>query len=600
MRNFFILFTLFVLIATTILVFQTFSAVKKSTDQELGNYTTLLSTSFEAELNYYEILLRVLGNTLLENDVLNHPEASRSKIEHLLSKDDRLAAFGVAQNDGQLILVSSLSPGVALPNILDNPQNISLFERSKSSNVLTVGHTYYMQALKQWVIPIRLPILNKDGTIAFIMTAGIKLDHKKHAWLFTNQNNHIAIALVDDNNYFIYSSTIPKDLRQQRYSNPISKKLTDQVDIEAMRKEKKHFSMYGHTDNHLLLSSQYSKKHHILYVVFTRFELLYLKTFNHLKYFLLGIFLVYLASLIFYIINNKKDKLQTKKLLWNVLHDTLTTLPNRTSLEHTMKIWNLNNKVYSALFLDLDNFKFINDNYGHPFGDKLIVVIAQRLSKLINEDEYLVRQGGDEFIIITPRPKHFIEEYATHISNIIEEIAHIDNISLHPKVSIGIAHYPSDANSVDALLSKADMALYEAKRQRCGYYTYSIALEEASKRRLDIELELRNAISNGELYVLLQPQVDAKTLQIEGVEALVRWNSKRLGFIPPDQFISIAEEIGEIHQLGKFVLQEAIKMVLDVYEKTGTKFTLSVNASVDELFHTDFIQGVIDITQELN
>ncbi len=594
MSLFFLLFSLFVLISTAVLIAKTWTEVQKTTQVELHNVQNMVSSTFTSELQYYEILLQVLGNDLLENDVLENPEASRSKIQHLLNSDNRLAGFGVSRNDGQLILVSFIAAGRELPNILHNTQNASSFQRALLSKTLTIGHTYYMETLKQWIIPLRQAIYKKNGELAFIMTTGIKLDHPNHPWKFLDANSPIRINLIDQDFHFIYTSKIPKGEKEQWYTHPIPKNTIEQVQKLKLKEQESYFSMNTRKSKKILVSSKYDGKNQILFAISKPYDTLYQQTFEHLKYFLLGIIVFYIFSLIFYIINNAKDQTHTNKLIYSTEHDTLTSLPNRLFLEKKMQTWNLNNRIYSALFLDLDNFKFINDNYGHPFGDKLIVILAQRLEKLINSDEYAIRQGGDEFIIITRRAKNHIEEYAQHIINIINEIVHIDNISLHPKVSIGIAHYPDDANSFDTLMSKSDMALYEAKKNRCGYFTYSSTLEDASKKRLDIELELRNAIENNELYVLLQPQLNAKTLKIEGVEALVRWQNPRLGFIPPDQFISIAEEIGAIHQLGRFVLKQATLMLLDVYQQTNETFTLSVNSSVDELFHPDFIQGVLD------
>jgi EAL domain-containing protein (putative c-di-GMP-specific phosphodiesterase class I) len=176
----------------------------------------------------------------------------------------------------------------------------------------------------------------------------------------------------------------------------------------------------------------------------------------------------------------------------------------------------------------------------------------------------------------------------------------IDQITLYPKISIGIAHYPQDASSLDDLFSKADMALYKAKENKLGFIEYSSALEEASKKRLDIEIQLRTAIENDEFYVVLQPQMNASSLELEGVEALIRWENPALGFIVPDQFIAIAEEIGEITRIGRFVLRTACEMVMRVQAETDTTFALSVNASADELFHPDYIDQILMILHETN
>ena len=599
MTTFFILFSIFVAIATTVLILTTWYEVKKKAVLELQYINRMVSSSFASDLQQNETLLGLLGARLLEVDVLHHPERAQKLIRHPLKTNPSLAGFGIARPDGQLISISYIPKNYTLPNLLDEPKSRETFLKALKFKKMVIGHTYYMDILGKWVIPLRLPIEDKNGKIAFVLTTGIDLSIQENSWNTDGFPKHIDVAIVRDDNYFTYVSGLEKEDMKAWYYNPVPiKTLVQMGDRDIRTSGMNTFDILDRDNNHLLLLTTYNRKFHYVTVTSVSYEKLYLDLYNQLNYFIFGIVLFYLFTLIFYIINHRRDRQQTQELIWTANHDTLTKLPNRYFLKHKTEHWNNIHRQYSALFMDLNNFKSINDNYGHPFGDKLLVIIAQRLASIMEDHEYVIRQGGDEFIILTPRPQNLISNFAQHIIHVLNEVVTIDNITLYPKITIGIAHYPDDANNIDLLLSKADMALYKAKESKLGFLSYSIAMDEASRKRLDIELELRNAVDNDELYMLLQPQMNAQTLKVEGVEALIRWENPRLGFIPPDQFITIAEEIGEIKALGRFALRRACLMVLKVWQETDTTFTLSVNASADELLHDDYVAQVLMVLDE--
>lgn len=601
MTSFFILFSFFVATATMILIATTWFEVKKQAGVELGYVNKMVTRSFASELHQHETLLRLLGERLLEVDVLKNPEKARPLIEKLLHSDKSLAGFGLARPDGQLFLVSFISKKMKLPNLLDSNLTKSTFEQALSNKKLTIGHTYFMKQIHKWVIPLRLAIYDTHGKIAFVMTTGIDLNASQASWKFHTADTKIHNHLINDDNYFIYSSRINTLQQTELYQDPLPKPTTSQVDLSTIKSDASQlFSMYDRFGNKQRVYTSFNPEYTFICATTMSYEYLYLEAYDQLFYFVLGILAFYLVALAFYLSAHAKDKKLQAELLWTANHDMLTKLPNRYYLQQHIPQWNQKYKNYVALFMDLDNFKDINDNYGHPFGDKLLIIIAQRLKSTIDSHEHLIRQGGDEFIILSSKPADHLPNLIEDILNTISEVVHIDNISIHPKISIGVAHYPTDATKINLLLSKADMALYKAKEYRCGFYTYSNELEAASARRLKIEFALREAIKKSELYVLMQPQLNAATLEVSGVEALVRWENIDLGFIPPDQFIHIAEEIGEIHNIGSFVLHSACKQVLEVFEQTQTKFTLSINASVKELLQEGYLDNVLATLTSLN
>ena len=600
MATFFILFTIFVAIASSVLVWTTWIEVKKSATLELEYINKMVSNSFVSDLHQNETLLNLLGERLLEVDVLNHPTRAQRLLRQPLASNPNLAAFGVARTDGQLIAMTYIPKNYTLPNLLSDKKSRSTFQMVLDKKRMVIGHTYNMPLLDKWVIPLRIPIFNKQHKIAFVLTTGIDLQNSEDSWMANGFPSYIDVAILRDDNYFTYvSNVVDKNKMESWYYSPAVGTSLEQVSSIDLRGSSSHsFDLYDRYSDRLLLFTHYNKEYHSLYITSISYDKLYTNLYNQLNYFVFGIVLFYLFTFIFYIINHKRDLKQTTELVWSANHDILTKLPNRYFLQQKAAQWNRDHRQYSALFMDLNNFKIINDNYGHPFGDKLLVIIAERLKSVVQEHEHIIRQGGDEFIALTPKPYKLVPQFAQHIIHVLNEVVTIDQITIYPKITIGIAHYPQDATSLDELLSKSDMALYKAKENKLGFVEYSPVLEEASKKRLGIEMQLRNAVENDELYVLLQPQMNALTLDVEGVEALVRWQNPELGSIPPDQFISIAEENGEIARIGRFVLRRACEMVVQTWKETDTTFTLSVNASADELLNKDYLDHILMILHE--
>jgi len=599
MTTFFVLFTLFVATATSVLVWTSWIEVKEKAELELQYINTMVSSSYASDLQQNETLLGLLGGRLLENDVMHHPERIQKLIRHPLETNPSLAGFGISRTDGQLISISYIPKNYQLPNLLDDDKSRDTFLKALKYKKMVIGRTYYMPLLDKWVIPLRTPILDQNGNIAFVLTTGIDLTMQQNSWNAEGLPKHISVAIIRDDNYFTYVSDVSEDKMHEWYYYPVPPSTLKQASNINLRSPGINiFDIYDRYQKKLLILTEYNRQFNYISVSSISYEKLYIDLYNRLNYFILGIALFYLFTLVFYIINHRRDQRLTDELIWSANHDILTKLPNRYFLKHKTENWNDIHRNYSALFMDLNNFKAINDNYGHPFGDKLLVIIAQRLLSVMQSHEYVIRQGGDEFIALTPRPYNEIAGFAQHIIHIISEVVTIDNITLYPKVTIGISHYPKDADQIDLLLSKADMALYKAKENKLGYLEYSKSLDEASKKRLAIELQLRHAIDHDEFYMMLQPQMNAETLEIEGVEALIRWNNPKLGQVMPDQFITIAEEMGEIGNLGRFALRRACVMTLQVWAETGTRFTLSVNASADELFQEDYLNQVLMILEE--
>lgn len=298
--------------------------------------------------------------------------------------------------------------------------------------------------------------------------------------------------------------------------------------------------------------------------------------------------------------NEKSRRLSEENLEIASNTDALTGLPNRKKIDdllsHLIRISSRTSSNIGLVFLDLDHFKLINSSLGHHVGDDVIVELSRRIKSTIRIGDSLTRFGGDEFIILLPNTD---EHHAIFIANRILECVRvpfsINNYTLQLTASIGIAVYPKDGDTVEKLSSSADMALYKAKTDgRNCFRFFTRELQEHSLSVLNIVNNLKYAIDNEEFELYYQPQIDIKTGNIVGVEALIRWNSRELGRVSPGDFIPVAEESGLILPIGAWVLQTAIKQA----KRWSTTYpnlqiVVSINLSATQFLRSDLIDTIM-------
>ena len=293
---------------------------------------------------------------------------------------------------------------------------------------------------------------------------------------------------------------------------------------------------------------------------------------------------------------NEKIRLSEEKLSYLAYHDTLTGLPNKLSLyEHAKGILEYEDRKSALLFIDIDNFKYVNDTLGHAFGDRLVAKVSDRLKALMIDKCTLYRLSGDEFVMILKSidDKKEAEDYASNLlANFLKDFDSLGS-NLHVSLSIGISIYPDHGTELEQLLKYADIAMYQVKEAgRKNYMVYDQAMNEAFIERVAIEKHLQNALDNHEFNVHYQPQLDIRTGKITGFEALLRWNSPVLGSVSPLKFIKVAEDTHFIVPLGKMVLQNACEFLKQLNKKGYSDLTVSVNISILQLLQADFIDFV--------
>jgi diguanylate cyclase (GGDEF)-like protein/PAS domain S-box-containing protein len=309
------------------------------------------------------------------------------------------------------------------------------------------------------------------------------------------------------------------------------------------------------------------------------------------------------AVIVFHDITAAKD--MGLKMAYLAQHDFLTNLPNRVLLNdritQAIALAKRRSTRLAVLFLDLDNFKYINDSLGHAIGDELLKSVARALCACVRSSDTVSRQGGDEFVILVTEDK-YAENAALPANKILAALAMSHSIAeheLHVTTSIGISVYPEDGHDTETLIKNADTAMYHAKEKgRNNYQFFRSDMNVRAVERQVIETNLRHALERQEFVLHYQPKVNLDTGAITGAEALLRWMHPDWGVVMPDRFVPIAEDCGLIVPIGSWVLREACAQAKS-WEEAGLKPTsVAVNISAVEFRHKDFVKGVRAILNE--
>ncbi|MFY9089061.1 putative bifunctional diguanylate cyclase/phosphodiesterase [Arcobacter aquimarinus] len=295
---------------------------------------------------------------------------------------------------------------------------------------------------------------------------------------------------------------------------------------------------------------------------------------------------------------------EKKELYLMARTDSLSGLANRNSLneylERLIPTMQRNEKEFAFLFLDIDHFKTINDSLGHNIGDELLKNISSIIKKTLRPSDFVARVGGDEFVIIIQDYKSYIE-----LSNIIQRIQDYLSqtwlIQTHPiniGCSIGVAFFPKDGEDIVSLMKNADIAMYEAKKLgRNQYHFFTEELNETVQKVITLDKQMRQALIDNEYILYYQPKIDLSSGKILGVEALIRWINKTNKFVPPSDFIPLAEENGFIKELGIWIVDEALNQYVK-WRNMGIDISIAINISAKQFLEKDFEIKFIEKLEE--
>ena len=578
---------------------------KYTTDQV--NLVKLVSNATHSLFLAQETTLNILGNQILKD---KDPRV----MDDLLTLNPSIVAFGFVDLDGNYQHVSSNFNKAKLPNLRQHEATKDSFDYTMTQEKMVLGRTYFIAASGHWGIPIRKSIFDHEGKRIGVMTAGLAIEGAFK--IFTENlslGEYNKVTLIRNRDQFVqYQSSnheTPKNLYEKPLQTNFLMSILDtvmrkyHVSIDEIKQKPEIYAIetISTDDKSVQMALKYEP----------RYELWILSEIDHnqivddfiesfISYVLIFVIVHVILFLLFKIISHAEEK-RSKDLIFQATHDELTKLPNRSYLQQSIQKWIYDKAPpFSLYYLDMDHFKNINDSFGHQFGDILLVEFAKRISAMVRKESVVIRQGGDEFVILTYRTDE--EDILTHSQSILNEISkpyHIKQFSFVVGASIGIAKYPEHGTSLDMLLRAADIAMYEAKKYKNSVRLFAPSMQSGYLNRVNVEQALHKALDKHEFYMVYQPQIDHEGT-IYGVEALVRWNSAEMGLVPPNQFIPIAEAAGVMPRLGKFILSTTLKEMKSLQTELGLSLKTSINISIKQFMETHFLDYLIQKIEQEN
>lgn len=573
----------------SIIFFNEWKTNKNKYIEQISNINRITSQNTLSSLRNQESILNILGKNLLSINTYTYPEDGRKTIEDMITVNKGIVAFGLARFDGQLILVSTLKEGIKLPNLMKNNKTKKSFKIARTSSQMILGRTYFMKQLNKWVIPIRMGIENEDRDFPLVMTAGINADGGDTVLNVKELPKDVLIQVVRNDGYLQFQNPLMYKKYNEVYNKPFSKQVFNL--ISSMKSNEINFFDTNLSNEKTLTSSLYIKDFNLHILTSIPYRIINKEFYNKFYISLLVLFIILLALYFLFKYTINIQEISRKQLSYIAKHDTLTGLYNRYYLNEILEEKIVLGDDFYVLFLDVDNFKYVNDTFGHQFGDKLLKKISEKLKSITFVDDFVFRNGGDEFVLVVKEnQKEAIRNLSNNILEIFTESINIQNNEIFTGLSIGISKFDDIKITASDLLNQADIALYKAKESKSSYVFFSKDISKYSKELLLIESELRQAIQNNEFSLVYQPKIDSVSREVIGVEALIRWHNSVLGFVPPEKFIKIAERSGIINSIGEFVLEKSQTEIEEVWKSTTKRFLLSVNVSPKQILSVKDMQ----------
>ncbi|MEZ8066070.1 EAL domain-containing protein [Vibrio sp. 10N.222.54.F12] len=602
-KNIWSLYALIVLL--TLILFSVFGINKWQSNRDDFSkqqhiQVEIFSSSVDSLLTSQEALLEVVGHQLAQQSDFTRTASIQIRpiLDKLLDTHPAIAAFGLLNPQGDYLSVSSNLKLSQLVNLLDIPYTRDSFLEAVSSDKMVLGRTYFHDFLNSLVIPMRKSISIDGRSVDAVMTAGLRLDSSV---LFQNNahaGSYNTLTLLRTDNYRQFFSSDIESL--DAYLKPvendvmayITESFSEQVSVsltEAKAGKETYSFCIDDGTTPSLVSAKYIPDYKLWVVGQT--ELAYVDGIfaNEFGAFFFA-FAVLQFGFYFLVKSIAKNEQKTRsQLIYQANHDPLTSLPNRLYMRKNIGKWlEDQSEPFSLLFIDIDNFKCVNDTHGHDFGDKVLKQIALRLMRFRSRVSLLVRESSDEFLFLTPLSSESeIKRLSERIIEVLSQPYEVENAQFLLGCSIGIARFPEHGSDLDSLLRSADISMYKAKQQQNSYSIFTTEMQDAHLYKMRVEQRLRIAIDKQTLFMVFQPLVRADE-STHSVEALVRWIDEELGFVPPDVFIPIAESTGLMHKLGTFIIESSIMQIAHLHRTTNQNIGLSINISVRQFSHASF------------
>ena len=616
-KNIWLIYNVFLALGLVYLVATAYSRweeIRQGAAVELAYLNRIFASSVTLNFNQQEIMLDLLGRQILADQSAQSKTRTQHLLDKILQQNSSLLAFGLANMDGDIVVDSSNLDLDRMPNLKEQENSRKNFIKAMHIERMVLGRTYFLAALDDLVIPIRKGIRDDDNQVIGIMTAGIKPRELIPRLDSMNQENGTRApyqlqVFHDYDFYYAYVSGIAdKTLLREVIDEPMSMRYIETLErsldaqlglsLETLREDTAPmvFTAEGSDGRINLHSIVYLPKYQMWSSTLLAQDFLLELLFESIVFYVVTFFIIFgLAFWMFRRIAIFEQK-NHQQLVDQASQDFLTGLKNRQFLRLAESQWiHGRAEPFSVFFIDLDNFKNINDSHGHSYGDNLLKQVAGRLLSMAGKTDLVCRQGGDEFIVLSRRcDEDSIASLANAVLKAIAAPYYVEQYNFVMGASIGVARYPEDGASFEELFSAADTAMYQAKNVKNSFNIFSGELREQLMETTYIQHALPQALSDGEFSLVYQLQV-ADSKSPVGVEALIRWQHSEKGMIPPDRFIPVSEGNGMIIDIGHYVIDQALKdMSLITDSHRCTSLLLSVNVSIRQLQENGFVDKLAE------
>lgn len=548
--------------------------------------------------------LEPLGQLLDQIGVLETPESARIHLLKFQIRHPEIGAMALFAPTGEMLINTAVAFGAPLPNFIKDPPYFkSLMADMQSPLAYNIGRPEYGKALEQWRFAFRHVVRDKKGKPRFLLQAAIPLDQEGTFLHRLPLPPASYIGLLREDGY--QQARWPVADQQRIYGKlsqgPASKMIAANPGIK-----KGVFggvSPWSSQDGHRVGAFTKLSRANMYAYISAPSTYIVQQWWRHNAPILLSfMFCLALFSWGAYRVS-RREQSHSQELLHQARRDTLTSLPNRASindiLRDTIHQAEDHAREFAVLFIDLDRFKDINDAYGHLVGDQLIVAAANTIQSTLRDVDVLGRFGGDEFtIVLRDSNVDRASAIAERLLQAFQQPLVVGGRQLQISPSVGIAVFPAHGVDIETLIKHADTAMYEAKRK--GGSGFSVYAEEQGERvhhRLEVEYELRDALKRDEFTLVYQPIVNIMNGQVVGAEALLRWQSRDGKQHLPDEFIPVAESSGLIIPIGEWVLHTAC-MQAKAWSMAGRDLWVAVNLSAHQFQDPNLAAKVASVLRE--
>ncbi|WP_221794980.1 putative bifunctional diguanylate cyclase/phosphodiesterase [Oceanobacter mangrovi] len=553
----------------------------------------LSQSAFQTLLADQEVLLDFAGWEIMRDnpEAIHGPVRQFQLLAHLSALSPAILALGVATPQGDYFAVSDDSNKDKIPNLLEQPEARESFLEVLQSDRLQLGRTYWFEALHTEAPAIRKTLRDDRGEPLAVVVAGLKLSGVATFFDYADRlDDNSVLMLVRARDGYLQYFSANTQWPSLNYETPLSTDVTSVLhDIPASDQivaRRVEFNLAGKrmhgvamldSDNGIWVVSV-SEKRVVVYQ--------YLLT---LMFYCIGFALFQLVLFLLFTVSRRAEQAKQDALRYQATHDSLTRLVNRSHVFNLLDDWLQQHRYFSLFYIDMDYFKNINDNFGHEFGDKVLQEVARRLLESIPAGAIAARHGGDEFLVLMADDDCYSDvRVAEQILRTLACVYRIDGVAVELGVSIGIASSPDHATDQNGLLRAADLAMYQAKKHRNCVRRFEPDMHQEHMHKLDMEYQMRTAISNNEFFVVYQPQVNVDG-KLHGVEVLLRWQNESLGMVSPGEFIPLAETIGIMPRLGAHIMELALLPLRQLQKHYDCEFQVSLNISVRQFMDPEFV-----------